>query len=725
MREAEFFYQLARLLEADVAGLDRDQKIDLIRALCGEAQYFGTAQLPACQIVPFVRGRRPIDEIAHPGLGSSDNTGMILGKAEAENNQTYLLYHITGLGQYSPEEYASFALDVTLSFSGTDGSLETAPIPGWNKRPIETFVLEAGENGKPTLRAIPLHEVARKTLVIALSPDRDLLPGQSWLWQDLAAPIREAATDFLEPFTFGHLFSQQLHVALRLTHQGVPVAMSQTWIDICDSRRFGSLYQRIIEQLIKPDTDRQATAAGVSALDFAYHPWFPVLSIGSDKAALYTDALVEDIVYKQHHLTDPRWLMRVGLYLEFLTCLGVFEAVKDEVGDLLTPAERAQVERSPFFAEIRKRLNPRGWRNVWGLREIVFPKFGVPQTGPVSLLNLLQKKKTTLAFLKVHHEDLKHAIELAGRNDHNAQETWHRVFRDAERAVLRKTPQAFPELDFVDSHVKDFILWHQKGGTGPQWIPKQFSSFFGDQDGLFASAGNQYRASLNEVAAWAKQRSMMDYSGNECIPERVSLLHAYLEGQEAQLERLQRHDGYTGPLELSAKLSGEYHLPLEHIRELLREVPVFTVLTEEELGQLARTAREITLGPMERIIVEGREGTSLFVVGEGQLEALVRQRDGVDKVVGTKRRGDVIGEISLLTGARRTATVRAVDGAVVYEIGKQQYEPLLKARPAIVDQLVVIMEEHLRSTQAQQDAGDSGKESAAIGQRIRRFFFGD
>ncbi len=114
----------------------------------------------------------------------------------------------------------------------------------------------------------------------------------------------------------------------------------------------------------------------------------------------------------------------------------------------------------------------------------------------------------------------------------------------------------------------------------------------------------------------------------------------------------------------------------------------------------------------------------MFIVGEGQLEALVRQRDGVDKVVGTKRRGDVIGEISLLTGARRTATVRAVDGAVVYEIGKQQYEPILKARPAIVDQLVVIMEGHLRSTQAQQDAGHSGEESTPIGQRIRRFFFG-
>ncbi len=727
MREAEFLFQLTMLLDAEVTGLNRDQKIGLIRAVCDEAQRPGTEKLPACHVVPFVRGRRPIDEVAHPGLGSSDNTSMILERADAENNQTYLLYHITGLEQYAPEERDSFALDVTLSFAGTDGSQQTAPIPGWNRRPVEPLVFETGDGSRPALRAIPLREAGGKTLVIALSPDRDFMPGASWRWEDLDEQVREAATDFFDPFTFGHLFSQMLHVALRLAHGHTPVATSQTWIDICDSRRFGSLYQRIVEQLIKPDTERQARAAGVSSLDFAYHPWFPVLQIGSDKAALYAEALMEDIVHKKRHLTDPRWLMRVGLYLEFLTCLGVFEAVKEEMGDVLTPAERAKYENSPFFAALRKWLNPQGWRKVWDLREIAFPRFGVPQTGPVSSLNLLQKKKATLAFLSVHHEDLKHAIELAGPNEYNAQETWHRVFRDSERAVLRRTLHAFPELAFLDQRVKNFILWHQKGLIGRRetaWIPKQFSSVLGDQDGLYASACNQYRASMNEVAEWAKQRGLMEYTGQECIPERVSLLWAIMDGQEAQLERLQRRDGYAGHLEIDAKLLDEYQSSPEQIYELLRGIPIFAMLTEDELRYLARTVREIALGPMERIIIEGRTGTSLFVVGEGQLEALVRQHDGLDKVIGTKKRGDVIGETSLLTGAPRTATVRAVDGAVVYEIGKQQYEPIIQARPALVDELAAIMEGHLRSNRGQQATATGDKKSAAMARRIRRFFFG-
>jgi hypothetical protein len=173
-----------------------------------------------------------------------------------------------------------------------------------------------------------------------------------------------------------------------------------------------------------------------------------VLTIGGDKAALYTAALVADIVGKEHHLTDPAWLLRVGVHLELLTCLGIFEAVRDDIGDLLDADERAAYESSDAFAETRARVRPDVWRDIWRTRQIAFPRRGSPRAGPVSVLNLLRKRDATLRFLHAHHEDLKNAIELAGPNPFNAQETWQRVFRDAERAVMRQAAQAFPELSF-------------------------------------------------------------------------------------------------------------------------------------------------------------------------------------------------------------------------------------------------------------------------------------
>lgn len=252
-----------------------------------------------------------------------------------------------------------------------------------------------------------------------------------------------------------------------------------------------------------------------------------------------------------------------------------------------------------------------GWREVWALRDISFPRFGAPDTGPVSALNLLNKKKATLAFLQVHHEDLKQAIDPAGANVYNAQETWRRVFRDAERAVLRQTTAAFPELAFFNASTKAFILWHQRGKldvAGMRVGLTQLSSFFGDQDGLFASACNQYRTSMNEVAEWAKRQCLMDYTSAECVPIEVSL---------------QQRDGYSGGVDLTVPLLAAYqphaYQPdIEELFTLLSDVPLFNLLTTEERRQLARTVRRIDPGPLERIIIQGRAGSSLFLVGNGR-----------------------------------------------------------------------------------------------------------
>jgi hypothetical protein len=730
MREADFLEQLHALLDADVKGLTDDQKASLVSGVAFEwSRAHGATARPALRIVPFITGRRPTDEARHPGLGSSDHTSMILKEADARaENHTYILYQLSGLEQYSAAELDGTAIDITLSFAGTDGSLITSPIPGWDRRIIlpQVFV-DQGAGDSPTLKAIGLEEISDQNLVVRLSPDQDLLPGEDWDWEDLDAQIQELAADTADPFTFGHLFSQVLHVHMRLTVRDIPIASAQTRIDVYDTPRFGSLYRHIVDCMIKPDTEKQAREAGLEELDHAYHPWFPVLLIGSDKAALYTRALREDIVHKKLHLANPRWLARVGLYLEFLTCIGIFEAVKEELGDLLTPSEREVYENSPVFAEIRRRVNPDAWREVWALRQIVFPRFGTPQTGPVSALNLRQKKKATLAFLKVHHDDLKNAIDLAGPNEHNSQETWHRVFRDAERAVLRKTQLAFPELAFLNPNVQEFVHWHQKGKLdirGMHWIPGQFSKLFGDQDGLFASACNQYRASMNEVANWAKKQGLMDYTGEECVPELVSLLEAFMARQESQLERLQRRDGYAGGLDIVATPPSVERPDSDEIYELMSNSAIFSMLTPDELHHLARTALRIEIGPMERVIVQGQEGSSLFVVGDGELEVLVRQADGVDHVIDKKRRGEIFGEMSLLTGKSRSATVRAEVGATVYKIGKKQYAPIIRSRPELVDVLANLMEEHERTIRDESDAYDSDRETEALSGRIKHFFFG-
>jgi CRP-like cAMP-binding protein len=573
-------------------------------------------------------GRRPEDEAAHPGLGSSEDVGVIL--PGGDDDPVHLLYTLSGADD----------VRCTVAFTGPDGSLPPVPVPGWEDRPLVP------------VRCGPESD----RFVLKLSPVRDLLQGE-------------------DRFTFEHQFSQRLRVELRAGDE-----YAETSLLVVDLRRCGSLYARLLDRLVAPDAARQGD------VDPAFHPWYPVLAIGSDKAALYTRALVEDIAHAGQYLSDPGWLVRVGLYLELLTFLGICAAVGQE--DLLSPAERHAFDTSPAFAELRERIDPDAWREVWELRAIALPRRGAPRTGPVSGMNLLAKKKATLRFLHVHHEDLKHAIELAGENRHNAQETWQRVFRDAERAVLRNIPSAFPELGFMPESLRDLILWHR----GVR-VPPALGGVLADQQGLFAAACNQYRASMNGVARWARRRGLMDYTGRECVPRSVSLLEAHV-NQPSRVALLQRFDGYGPELDVGAALPESYRRPAEELAGLLASAPLFSSLGAPEREALARAARPMTLAPTERLVIEGRESTrSLFVLADGELEVLRRDEHGHDHVIDVMRKGAVIGEMSLLTGAPYSATVRALDGAVVYEFGAPQHDPILGDHPGMVSSLQAIMDE--------------------------------
>lgn len=710
MREVEFIAALDALVRAPVGGLDDGAKAALLVA-AGARLTSGSA--PAgCAVVPFVPGRRPVDEAAHPLLGSSDQAALV---TDGDEGDAYLLVDVTRGGAARPE------LDVTLSFAGPDGSLESEPIPRWDRRPLAPVAFAPGADG-PRLVDAELAGSAR--LALAISPRRDLLPGTTWSWAQLDPRVRAGATGGADPYTFGHLFCQQLRVDVRLCDGGQPVAAARGDLLVCDARRLGSLYRRLVERLVAPDVARQAAAAGAEDPGAAFHPWYPVLEIGADKADLYGRALVGDIAGKRRNLTDPGWLLRVGLYLEFLTFLGIVEAVRDDVGDLLEPEERTAFERGDAFAAIRARIDPGGWRAVWDLRALAFPRRGTLRTGPVSARNLLRKRDATLAFLHVHHEDLKAAIELAGPNHHNAQETWQRVFRDAERAVLRSAPAAFPELAHLPDAVRELVLWHRRGELGLARRAASIARLLGDRDGLFASACAQYRDSMNAVAAWCKERALMDYTGDECVPREASLLETRI-ARPSQVAALQRRDGYEERLDLPVDLPREQERSHDEVRALLAEVPILALLTRAELDELARAARPLTLGPLERIVVQGQPGTSLFVVVAGAVEVVLRQDDGREWCVETMGSGAVVGEMSLLTGAPRSATVRAVGDVTVVEIGRHQYEPLLRARPALLDNLADVVYARLLDRARARSAAEAARERTALRDRIRAFVLGE
>jgi len=174
--------QLHLLLQTEVTGLDPEQKIEVIRQLCQVYQAHGDSEpLPTLCIVPFMTGRRPTDEAAHPGLGSSDHASLILDLPQ-EANRTYMLYALNGLPAGDEKTLSTLAIDITLSFAGPEGNQQNGTIPGWHQRPVEPTVFEVAASGQPVVRPVNLAQVNGRRLVLAISPTEAFLPGQDWQW---------------------------------------------------------------------------------------------------------------------------------------------------------------------------------------------------------------------------------------------------------------------------------------------------------------------------------------------------------------------------------------------------------------------------------------------------------------------------------------------------------------------------------------------------------------
>lgn len=742
----DFQKQFKRLLLTRVPGMDWEDKLARIRTYLRELETRQSPEdesmelTPSLEIIPFSPGYRPLDEALNPGAGVSERIGYLGDPASGVgSDDVWVLYRVKDLYAYTAPFDRPVEVRMTASFlpPSSDGSV-TLPVPGFARIPIPPQVVSAASYPVPALEDATWNSFYQSTYVAALSPD-DLIPrseqelasgARGYRWSEADPALREATPDGQDPFTFAHLFHQKLRVDLELFGDGDKLSSESIDIEVYDTRRFGALYARLVDRLVKADTELQARQLGIPEIHEGYHPWFPVLVIGTDKANLYLRAIHDDLQQHRRNLPDPGWLLRVGLYLEFLTCLGIYEAVKDEVPDLLTPAERRVFETSPLFEEIRKRINVPAWKAVWALRGIAPKTAGFFSAGPVSLTNLLRKQKATLAFLHAHHEDLKHAIELSGQNLNNAQETWHRVFRDAERAVFKNSLAAFPEIGHLAPSYREFVLWHQKGDIkvfGVKALPNTLTSLFGDQDGLFPSACVQYRRSMNDVARWARERGLMDYTGDECVPPNASLLVPYMSGNAALLSALQRRDGYGPSLEVDTRfMAGEQTgagLMVADVAELLRKVPALKPLTDREVQKLAGKARRVVFGPLDRIVIQGEKGSSLFLVESGSVEVMVRQEDGRDTTVATLEPGAVFGEFALLTGAERTATVRAVDEVYLLEITKEALQPIIEARPQLVVELSMLMASRQVETRDRISQVNEEK-TRGIASKIRRFLLG-
>jgi hypothetical protein len=125
--------------------------------------------------------------------------------------------------------------------------------------------------------------------------------------------------------------------------------------------------------------------------------------------------------------------------------------------------------------------------------------------------------------------------------------------------------------------------------------------------------------------------------------------------------------------------------------DMLKNVPLFAGLDSRELEQIAATMRERKFAAGDTVTEEGAGGAGFFVVETGEAEVSVE-----GEARGSIKAGDYFGEIALLTGSDRTATITAKTDMVCWGMTPWDFRPLVESNSTIAWKLLTAMADKLK-----------------------------
>lgn len=162
----------------------------------------------------------------------------------------------------------------------------------------------------------------------------------------------------------------------------------------------------------------------------------------------------------------------------------------------------------------------------------------------------------------------------------------------------------------------------------------------------------------------------------------------------------------------------------------INAIDLFACLSDDEKRRLAERLTNAPFARGDIITSQGAIAHWLYIVVNGEAEAWWQPPQGARRLLERRGPGSVFGEIGLMTGAPRRATVIATTDIEAYQLDKDGFQDIIRQRPELADSLSAILERRLqrfaeleqgyherRSDQPQRIPG-----SAAIGRKIREFF---
>jgi small-conductance mechanosensitive channel len=281
----------------------------------------------------------------------------------------------------------------------------------------------------------------------------------------------------------------------------------------------------------------------------------------------------------------------------------------------------------------------------------------------------------------------KETIEVAARDNLNARIVFfNTLYVNSPAKTIQAVREAVRQVENVSQKIRPVVRIKNLGDSGIDWEIKYWLEDY--------TKYNDTDALIRQRVWYVFQRENIEFA----FPTRT--IHIETKPQE------------TVPVEIVNK-----------IFERLSAIPIFAPLSDEETQKLAEACVARVYAPGEAIVRKGQQGNSMFVINRGAVKVQIID-DGSPKTINKLHETDFFGEMSLLTGQPRSATVIAEEETEVLQIKKHALRPLFETNPDLMQAICNIIEERSKMLKTQgvhAEYHEDQREKGVLGS-IRNFF---
>jgi CRP/FNR family transcriptional regulator, cyclic AMP receptor protein len=136
-------------------------------------------------------------------------------------------------------------------------------------------------------------------------------------------------------------------------------------------------------------------------------------------------------------------------------------------------------------------------------------------------------------------------------------------------------------------------------------------------------------------------------------------------------------------------------------RQAIKNVPLFSELTDQELSLLAASGSHQTFPDKNVIFQEGDSGEVLFIILSGKVKVLLTGKNGQEFILSHLGPGNFFGEMAILESAPRSASVITVEPSEFFLLGRKALTELLTKYPGITMKILKNLSQRLRKVSEQ------------------------